>query len=75
MNETVEQVRFLCNQMRDVLDRYGARQVEVSELVDRLETILNALASFADRAWVEEMLVIWVKWKSPMQSASMRGER
>jgi hypothetical protein len=55
MNETVDQVRFLCNQMRDVLDRYGAGQVEVPEPVDRLETLLNALASFADRAWVEEM--------------------
>jgi hypothetical protein len=32
--------------------------VEVPELVDRLETLLKALASFADRAWVEEMHVI-----------------
>jgi hypothetical protein len=65
MNETVDQVRFLCNQMRDVFHRYGAGQVEVPELVDRLETLLNALASFADRAWVEEMHVIWGEMEVP----------
>jgi hypothetical protein len=65
MNETVDQVRFLCNQMRDVLDRYGGGQVEVPEPVDRLETLLNALESFADRAWVEEMHVIWGEMEVP----------
>ena len=65
MNETADQVRFLCNQMRDVLDSYGACQVEVPELVDRLETLLNAVASFADRAWVEEMHAIWGEMEVP----------
>jgi|SRR5205809_6973792 len=64
MNESVNQVH-LCNQMREVLDRYGAGQVEVPELVDRLETLLNALASFADHAWVEEMHVIWGEMEVP----------
>lgn len=59
MTQSIDQIRFLCGEMRKVLDAYSAGNVEVSALADGLETLINALAGFADRAWVEEMRTVW----------------
>lgn len=51
--------------MRAELDGYLAGNIKLPALVDRLETLINALAGFADRAWVEEMHVIWGQMEIP----------
>jgi hypothetical protein len=58
MSESVDQLRWLAGQMRRVLGEYFAGNVEVPMFVDRLETLINALAGFADSTWVEEKHVI-----------------
>jgi hypothetical protein len=65
MSESVDQLRWLAGQMRRVLGEYFAGNVEVPMFVDRLETLINALAGFADRTWVEEMHVIWGQMEIP----------
>ena len=59
MTQSIDRIRFLCGEMRKVLDAYSAGNVEVSALADGLDTLINALTGFADRAWVEEMRTVW----------------
>jgi hypothetical protein len=59
MTQSVDQIRILFGEMRKVLDAYSTGNVEVSALADGLEPLINALAAFADRAWVEEMRTGW----------------
>jgi hypothetical protein len=65
MTQSVDQIRFLCGEMRNLLDAYSAGSVSVPVLVDRLETLINALAGYADSSWVEEMHTIWGQMEIP----------
>ena len=65
MTQSVDQIRFLCGEMGNLLDAYSAGNVGVSALVDRLETLIKALAGYADSVWVEEMHTIWGQMEIP----------
>jgi len=65
MTQSVDQIRFLCGEMRNLLDAYSAGNVGLPALVDRVETLINALAGYADSAWVEEMRTIWGQMEIP----------